>query len=501
MDKIRLRFAPSPTGFLHIGGFRTALFDYLIAKSLGGTLFLRIEDTDQKREVEGAAARFVEILAWAGIKFDEGPGIGGEYGPYTQSERFDIYKKYTEELLAKGDVYPCFCTEERLTQMRAGLEARKLPPRYDRACRDLSKEEVEKRIAAGEKYVIRHKLPLSGEIIVNDELRGELKFKFEDLDDYVLIKSDGVPTYQFASVVDDHLMETSHVVRGDEWLPSLPKNIALYQTFGWEAPKFIHLPLVLDKDGGKLSKRKGNVAVEDFRAKGYLPEALLNFNALLGWSPYAKATVDAAPGQSNSEIFTIEEAVKIFDYHNIGVSPAIFNTDKLDYLNGIYIRKKTLPELVELCKPYLAENIALTSNEYKKTDEFIGKVITLEHERLTVLSDIAPHSKFFFIDNLEYEPAMLVWKKSTGEGAKSCIKNLYTFLENVSENDWNTKKLEELIVAYIKERGEGLGDYLWPMRVALTGEKASPSPFEMAWALGKPETLAKLNKAISLLSS
>jgi len=266
-NKVRLRFAPSPTGFLHIGGFRTALFDFLITKSLGGTLFLRVEDTDQKREVEGAAARFIEILSWAGIKFDEGPGIGGNFGPYTQSERLDIYKKYADELLAKGDAYLCFCTEERLMKMRADLDARKLPPRYDRACRDLSKDEILRKIDAGEKFVIRHKMPLTGEIIVKDELRGELKFKFEDLDDYVLVKSDGVPTYQFASVVDDHLMETSHVVRGDEWLPSLPKNISLYKSFGWDAPKFIHLPLVLDKDGGKLSKRKGNVAVEDFRQR------------------------------------------------------------------------------------------------------------------------------------------------------------------------------------------------------------------------------------------
>lgn len=493
--KIRLRFAPSPTGFLHIGGLRTALFDYLIAKSLGGTLFIRIEDTDSKREVEGAADKLIEILAWAGIKFDEGPGIGGEYGPYTQSERQDIYNKYKEELLAKGEAYPCFCSEERLTEMRADLEARKLPPRYDRACRDISPEEAAKRIAAGEKHVIRHKLPLSGEIIVTDELRGELKFKYEDLDDYVLIKSDGVPTYQFASVVDDHLMETSHVVRGDEWLPSLPKNISLYKSFGWDAPKFIHLPLVLDKDGGKLSKRKGNVAVEDFRAKGYLAEALLNFNALLGWHP-----------KGENEIFSIEEATKEFDYKNIGISPAVFDTNKLDYLNGIYIRKKSLPELIDLCKPYLAENIALTSKETKKSDEFIGKVIALEHERLTVLSEIGPHTKFFFVDDLAYEKELLVWKKSNLEGAKGCLQNLYSFLENISENDWDAKKLEELIVAYIKSFGEaqdkengkivGLGDFLWPMRVALTGEKNSPSPFEMAWALGKAETLEKIKKGL-----
>ncbi|HTW96126.1 MAG TPA: glutamate--tRNA ligase [Candidatus Methylomirabilis sp.] len=512
MNKIRLRFAPSPTGFLHIGGLRTALFDYLIAKSLGGILFLRIEDTDTKREVAGAVDKLIEILDWAGIKFDEGPGLIrattnpdqpnehkdiGDYGPYIQSQRQEIYKKYTLELVSKDEAYPCFCSEERLAQMRADQEARKMPPRYDRACRDLSREEVEHRIAAGEKYVVRHKLPLTGEITVKDELRGELKFKLEDLDDYVLIKSDGIPTYQFASVVDDHLMETSHVVRGEEWLPSLPKNILLYQSFGWAAPLFIHLPLVLDKAGGKLSKRKGNVSVEDFRAAGYLPEALLNFNALLGWSPYAKASADAASGQSNSEIFTIDEAIKVFDYHNIGTSPAIFNTEKLDYLNGIYIRNKSIGELIELCRPYLAENIQLTSNDYKKSEEFLGKVIGLERERLKKLSEIGEYTKFFFVDNLAYDKKMLVWKKSTPEATKVNLENLLDFLGKISDNDWQTKKLEELTVAYLKNNNFGIGDYLWPLRVALTGEQASPSPFEMADALGKEETLAKIKKAIS----
>jgi glutamyl-tRNA synthetase len=510
---IRLRFAPSPTGFLHIGGLRTALFDYLIAKSLGGILYLRIEDTDSKREVEGAVEKLLQILDWVGIKFDEGPGFVrgithpgseaepppflegisqkdvGNYGPYIQSQRLEIYKKYTRELLAKGEAYCCFCAEERLAKMRADQEAMKKPPRYDRACRNLSQEEIERRIAAGEKYVIRHKLPLAGEIIVKDELRGELKFQFEDLDDYVLIKSDGIPTYQFASVVDDHLMETSHVVRGEEWLPSLPKNISLYQSFGWKAPLFIHLPLVLDKGGGKLSKRKGNVAVEDFRAAGYLPEALLNFNALLGWHPAGE-----------KEIFSIDEAIKEFNYANIGTSPAIFNTDKLNYLNGVYIRKKSIHELIELCRPYLAENIKLTKKNYKKSDEFLAKVINLERERLKKLSEIGEYGKFFFVDNLEYDKELLVWKKSTPEATKANLGNLLDFLGKIGQDDWQTKKLEELVVAYLKSNNFGIGDYLWPLRVALTGEQASPSPFEMADALGQPETLEKIKIAISKLA-
>jgi nondiscriminating glutamyl-tRNA synthetase len=329
------------------------------------------------------------------------------------------------------------------------------------------------------------------------------------LDDYVLIKSDGIPTYQFASVVDDHLMEISHVVRGEEWLPSYPKNISLYKSFGWTPPKFIHLPLVLDKNGGKLSKRKGDVAVEDFRAKGYLPEALLNFNALLGWSPYAKVSssakatedkpVDAASGQSNSEIFTMEEAIKNFDYHKIGVSPAVFNTEKLDYLNGIYIRKKELPELVELCKPYLTENLQLTSNDHKKSDAFLLKVINLERERLKTLSEIGEHTKLFFVDNLEYDKDLLVWKKSTPADTCQNLKNLLELSESITETDWQTKKIEEIVMNYIKTNNKGVGDYLWPMRVALTGEKASPSPFEMADCLGKEEVLEKIKKAIEKL--
>src|SRR5680860_362165 len=279
-DNIRLRFAPSPTGFLHIGNLRTAFFGYLIAKSLGGKFILRIEDTDQKREVAGSATSLLKILAWVGIKFDEGPGIGGEYGPYIHTARLEVYKKLANELIEQGKAYRCFCSAERLTVMRAEQEKNKKPPRYDRTCRELSAAEIEQKINAGDNFVIRQKMPLTGEVLVFDELRGEIKFAAADLDDHVLIKSNGIPTYQFASVVDDHLMEISHVTRGDEWLASFPKNILLYQAFGWTPPKFIHLPLLLNKTGGKLSKRQGDVFVEQYKDKGYLPEACLNFCAI-----------------------------------------------------------------------------------------------------------------------------------------------------------------------------------------------------------------------------
>lgn len=486
--KVRLRFAPSPTGFLHIGNLQSCLFGYLTAKSLGGKFILRIEDTDQKREVEGAVEGLIDILNWIGIKFDENPVIGGNYGPYIQTQRLDIYQKHLQELLAKGEAYHCFCTEERLTEMRADQEARKMPPRYDRRCRDLSREEVAKKIAAGEKFVIRQKLPIAGEIIVHEELRGDLKFSAADLDDQVLMKSNGVPTYHFASVVDDHLMEISHVLRGSDWLPSYPKNALLYRSFGWEMPKFFHLPLIMNKEGGKLSKRQGDVAVEDFRAKGYLPAGLLNFMVLMGWHP-----------EDDNEILSLKEMEEKFDCYKIGTSPAIFDLDKLDYFNGFHIRQMDLDKLAELCRPYLAENLKTTANENKKTDEFLKKVIKLCQDRLKKLSDIAEYTRFFFVDNLDYAKEMLVWKKSTPEGACACLEDLVKVLDSIGEGDWETKKLEELIMKYLKDNNKGVGDYLWPMRVALTGEKASPSPFEMADALGKTETLSRIKDAIGKL--
>jgi nondiscriminating glutamyl-tRNA synthetase len=371
MNKVRLRLAPSPTGFLHLGNLRTALFGFLLAKKMGGDFILRIEDTDQKREVEGAVDSLIKVLDWVGITFDEGPHKGGDCGPYIQSQRLDIYKKHIDELLAEGKAYHCFCSAERLEEMRNEQAANKQAPRYDRACRNLSQEEVDKKIAAGEKFVIRQAMPLEGEVKVFDELRGEIVFKASDLEDHVLIKSDGVPTYQFASVVDDHLMGISHITRGEEWLPSFPKNVLLYQAFGWEVPKFIHLPLILNKTGGKLSKRQGDVFVEDYKAKGYLPEALINFCALLGWHP-----------KNDKEIFTLDELKSEFNIEGLGASPAVFDIEKLDYYNGHYIRQKEINELTKLCLPYLTE--LENDNEKFKTIfgaeasfDFIKKVVAL----------------------------------------------------------------------------------------------------------------------------
>ena len=495
---IRVRFAPSPTGFLHIGSLRTVLFNYLLAKSLNGKLILRIEDTDQKREVKGAVDGLIKILDWVGIKFDESPDINGKFGPYIQSQRLDIYKKYADKLLKSDKAYHCFCTPERLQKMREDQQAKKLPPRYDRKCRELSKSEIEKKLKNKEKFVIRQKIPLTGEINVHDELRGDIKFRAEDLEDHVLIKSNGVPTYQFALVVDDYLMQISHVIRGDEWIPSFPKNILLYQAFGWTPPKFYHIPLTLNKEGGKLSKRQGDVAVEDYRAKGYLPEALINFCVLLGWHP-----------KDDQELFTLSELEKEFKIEDMGTSPAIFDIEKLDYFNGYYIRQKPLDELVELCKPYLEKHlkkIASTGRAFVKIaanglgiTEYTKKIITLEQERLKKLSEIGELTEFFFIDKLEYNTDLLVWKKMDEKDVKNNLQAVYEQLDKIPKENWTNDSVEDALISYIQAKQGKVGNYLWPMRAALTGRKASPGPFDVAEVLGKEESLNRINTAIKKL--
>lgn len=475
-NKIRLRFAPSPTGFLHIGSLRAALFGYLLAKSWGGKFILRLEDTDQKREVAGALESLIKVLQIIGIEFDEGPHKGGEFGPYIQTQRLDIYKKYSDELLQTGKVYRCFCSEERLTEMRSEQEANKQAPRYDRRCRNLSEKEITDKIKAGEKFVIRQKMPLAGEVVVHDELRGDIKFLAADLDDQVLIKSNGVPTYQFANVIDDHLMTISHVTRAVEWLPSYPKNILLYNDLGWAPPKFIHMPLILNKEGGgKLSKRRGDVFVEDYLAKGYLPEALINFCVLLGWHP-----------KSDQEIWSFADLKKQFSLDGMGASPAVFDTEKLDYYNGYYIRQKSKAELTTLCAGYLKEAGREINDQTK-----LAKFIALAQDRLKKLSDIIEATDFLF-SLPAYETELLKWKTLTLEESLTNLRELKNELLKIKESDWTKELLEKSILDWIKSGTKKNGDYLWPLRVALTGLKNSPGPFEVADALGKEECLRRL---------
>lgn len=487
MADYRFRLAPSPTGFLHIGNLRTALFGYLLAKTKGGKFILRIEDTDQKREVAGAVDSLINILDWVGLKFDEGPHLGGDYGPYIQTERLDIYQEHADKLLAEKKAYRCFCSAERLEKMRAEQATNKQAPRYDRACRYLSEQEIEKKITAGEKYVIRQAMPETGKVIVHDELRGDIIFKAKELEDHVLVKSDGVPTYQLANVVDDYLMNISHVTRGEEWIPSAPKNVLLYQAFGWQIPKFIHLPLILNKSGGKLSKRQGDVFVEDFKRAGYLPQALINFCALLGWHP-----------KGDNELFSLDQLEKEFNIEGMGASPAVFDLEKLDYYNGYYIRQMDIKELTELCKPYLME-LAKNASPEQQTDEYLQRVVKLEQERLKKIADITDKTKYFFNQNLDYDPSLLIWKKSDQAGAKDCLQQTLEQLDKITEVHWTQSSLEEAMMTYIQSQEAGVGDYLWPMRVALTGEKNSPGPFEVAETLGKKLSLDRLQQAINLL--
>ncbi|MFH0840608.1 MAG: glutamate--tRNA ligase [bacterium] len=486
MSEIRLRLAPSPTGFLHIGNLRTALFGYLLAKSMQGRFILRIEDTDQSREVEGAVKSLLETLDWVGIKFDEGPHLEGDYAPYVQSQRQAIYQEHLKTLLEKGGAYYCFCTPERLKNMRDEQQSKKQAPRYDRTCRDLSPEEIRKRKVAGEKFVIRQKMPLTGEIIVHDELRGDIKFNAEDLEDHILIKSDGMPTYQFANVIDDHLMKISHVTRGEEWIPSFPKNVLLYKSFGWDVPKFIHLPLIMNKEGGKLSKRQGDVFVEDYRKNGYLPEALINFCALLGWHP-----------KDDEEIFTIKELEKIFKLEDIRTSPAIFDIDKLNWFNGYYLRQTKNEYLISGARVSASASLSPSPppdvEKLINDDDYIKQIIELEKSRIKNIFEIGEKTKYFFQEP-EYDSELLIWKNLAKEEIKKNLEEILGQLQRIEE--WTQENIDKTILNYLVKKKYKLGDYLWPMRVALTGEKNSPGPFEVAAVLGKETSLQRIKHAI-----
>jgi glutamyl-tRNA synthetase len=481
MKEIRLRFAPSPTGSLHIGGLRTALFALTIAKSQNGKLILRIEDTDQKREVEGAKDHLINILNWSGIYFDEGPHKKGEYGPYIQSQRKNIYKKYADNLLRSGHAYRCFCSSERLAEMRKKQQENKEAPKYDRHCRNLSKKEIEKKLTNNDSFVIRQKMPLTGDIIVKDELRGDIKFKAADLSDQVLIKSDQMPTYQFASVVDDHLMKISHVTRGEEWIPSFPKNVLLYKAFNWEIPKFIHLPLILNKEGGKLSKRQNDVAVEDYKKQGYLPAALINFSILLGWHP-----------KDDNEIMSFEKIIKTFKIKDMQTSPAVFDREKLDYFNAYYIRQLNPNDLLDKAIIYL-------KNYHLKNKDYLKKILVLEQSRIKKLEELPDLIDFFFQDKLTYKAELLIWKKNTNKETKLYLEEMYNFLNNIKKNNWEEKYLEKIVINYLKDNNKKLGDYLWPLRVALTGKKNSPGPFEVASILKKDKSLQRIQRAIEMI--
>ena len=508
--KIRVRLAPSPTGYVHIGTLRTALFDFLLARKAGGSVILRIEDTDQNRFVEGAIENMLKVFESLGLIFDEGYYVDesgavkekGDYGPYLQSKRLDLYHKHALILLEKGSAYYCFCSEARLDELRKEQTALKKPPMYDRHCRSLSKEEVAQQLetfrAEGKTPVIRQAVPLEGKTVIHDLIYGDITYENSSLDDQILLKSDGFPTYHLAVVVDDHHMEISHVLRGDEWIPSTPKHILLYQAFGWQPTLFAHLPLILNTDKSKLSKRNNDVSVEDFLKKGYLKEALLNFLAFLGWNP-----------KTEQEIFSMQELVEQFDLSKVNKAGAVFDINKLDWINSLYIRKMPLDALAEVLVPYWIDGAYIypagdefTASSLQKdvTKQYLQTIAGLERERLKKLSEIGERTKYFFAKP-EYESTLLVWKKSTPEDAKEKLSGLHALLRD--ETDFSKENLELVIKKFIESNGGDNGSVLWPLRVAVTGMEKSPGPFEVAAALamglGKEEVLTRITVAAEKL--
>ncbi len=482
MTKIRTRFAPSPTGYMHIGNLRTALYAYLLTKSQGGDFILRIEDTDQERYVDGAVDLIYKTLKETGLVHDEGPDIGGDYGPYIQSERRNIYKEYAEKLVELGGAYYCFCDKERLDALRAQQEEAKVMPKYDGHCAKLSKEEIDAKIKAGVPYVIRQKIPRRGTTSFVDEIFGKITVDNATLDDNVLLKSDGLPTYNFANVIDDHLMNITHIIRGSEYLSSTPKYNLLYEAFGWEIPTYIHVSPVMKDAHKKLSKREGDASYEDFINKGYLKDAIINYIALLGWSPGGE-----------QEIFTMDELISAFNLEGISKSPAIFDVQKLNWLNGEYIRKMSSEEFHDLALPYIKEAVKNEKIDTKKISDLL-------HQRCEKLSDIP--EQIDFIDVLpEYSPELYFHKKmkTNQENSLESLKEVLPVLEAL--NDWTFDNIHNALFDLIAKLEVKNGIILWPLRVAVSGKSFTPGGgVELADILGKEETLNRIRKGIEILS-
>lgn len=495
---VRTRFAPSPTGFVHIGSLRTALFSFLYARHFGGQHILRIEDTDQTRKVEGALESLLSVMETTGIEFDEGPKLEGNhiieqggFGPYTQSERLALYQRHAKELIAKGAAYYCFCTPERLDEVRKEQVALKKPPMYDRHCRNLSEEEIAKQLAESKHKVIRQAIPTEGKTIVKDLIYGEITFNNEVLDDQVLLKSDGFPTYHLAVVVDDHYMQISHVIRGEDWINSTPKHVLLYQAFGWQPTQFAHLPNILNENKTKLSKRQGDVSVEDFLKKGYLPEALVNFVALLGWNP-----------KTEQEFFTMQELIQKFDLEKVNKAGAVFDVRKLDWMNNHYIRKQQGERLLTLSRPYIEVHGDDVFSKFPAV--FIAAVLNVEKERINNLEQLSDPALEFWFKEPQYDSQLLVWRKSDAADAKNKLNLLKDFFQSLDERLLTLGGVEESLKKFIADRNFDNGSVLWPLRVALTGLEKSPSPFEVASTLaigwGKEGILKRLETAVNKLS-
>ena len=481
MKKVRTRFAPSPTGYMHIGNLRTALFEYLIAKHEGGDFILRIEDTDQGRLVEGATDIIYDTLRTVGLKHDEGPDVGGDHGPYVQSERLPMYKAYAEQLVELGGAHYCFCSEEEIERQRKEADSLGISFKYDDPCKHISLEEAKARVAAGEPYVIRQTINNVGETYFDDEVYGRIEFDTDVLDESVLIKSDGFPTYNFANIIDDHQMEITHVVRGNEYLSSTPKYNLIYEAYGWDIPTYVHVPPVMKDEHHKLSKRNGDSSFQDLVAKGYLPEAILNYIALLGWSP-----------ETEQEIYTLDELIKVFNISRISKSPAIFDIDKLTWMNGVYLRNMDLDQYYDLVKPYLEEAI------HSEVD--LRSVAKILQPRVDTLAQIK--ESVDFIDELpEYDCTMYIHKKMKTT-LEISLRSLNAAREALAAlDDWSEEEtIHDLLLSLPKQLEMKNGQVLWPVRTAITGKQFTPGgAIEIAHILGKEETLKRIDRGIAKL--
>jgi len=487
---VRVRFAPSPTGIPHVGNIRTALFNWLFARHEGGSFVLRIEDTDQTRLDPRALDAILESLRWLGLDWDEGPEVDGPYVPYFQSQRLEHYRRAADELIAKDAAYRCFCSPERLQEVRAEQTRRKQPPRYDRRCRDLSPAERAQEEAKGIVPVVRFKTPLSGRTEFDDVVRGHVAFENETLDDFVLLKSDGFPTYHLANVVDDHLMEITHVLRADEWLPSTPRHLLLYAALGYAPPRFAHLPMILGSDRAKLSKRHGAVSLLEYKRQGYLPEAMFNFLGLLGWSL-----------DDHTEIISRDDFIRHFSLERIVKNPAIFDVEKLTWMNGVYMRALSPERLAELLTERLEEDLPLDVPRPVDRD-YVLRIVPLVQERIKRLDEAAALAAFFFVEGpLEYSPDLLLGKRFAGKAdeARHAIEAVAARLSEVDR--WERDALEGVLRPLGAELGLKAGDLFMVVRVAVTGQTATPPLFETMEVLDRRRCLARVDDALCRLNS
>jgi len=476
-SSVRVRFAPSPTGFPHVGNIRTALFNWLFARHYGGRFIVRIEDTDVTRKVKGAVEAILDGLRWLGLDWDE--------GPYYQSQRLELYQEAARRLVSQGDAYYCYCSPQRLEEMRAEQVRRKQPPGYDRRCRDLTEKERAEKEAEGITPVVRFKTPLSGQTRFNDLIYGDVVFEHSTIDDFVLLKSDGYPTYHLANVVDDHAMEISHVIRAEEWISSTPRHLLLYRAFGFEPPQFIHHPMILGPDRAKLSKRHGAVSILEYRGQGYLPETMFNFLALIGWSLDDK-----------TELMSRQELIDNFSLERVGKTGAIFNLDKLDWMNGVYIRSLSVEDFTQRALPFLDSGLP---PEVKRplSIKYIRQIMPLIQERARTLAEVAELAQFFFIDQLEYAPSLLIGKGMSQGSATQALEAAKQRLERLEAFD--AESLEAVLRPLAEELGLKTGQFFGELRVAVTGRTAAPPLFQTMSVLGKERCLRRIGEALDRL--